>query len=66
MKWESAMQVTKLRVPTDENGLVPAGEYFKRLAGALREANERAGNVPMRARRAMRSVEAAGLESVAP
>lgn len=63
------MQVTKLRAPTDENGLVPAGEYFKRLAGALREANERAGNAPMRARQAcrpLRSVEAAGLESIAP
>lgn len=35
------MVVSKLRIPTDENGLVPAGEYFKRLALALREANER-------------------------
>jgi hypothetical protein len=35
------MQVTKLRVPMDENGLVPSGEYFKRLAAALRDANEK-------------------------
>lgn len=35
------MHVAKLRVPTDENGLVPAGEYFKRLSAALREANEK-------------------------
>lgn len=34
------MQAAKLRVRTDENSLVPAGEYFKRLAEALREANE--------------------------
>ena len=39
------MQVTKLRVRCDDDGLVPAGQYFKRLADALREANERAGNV---------------------
>ena len=39
------MQVAKLRVPSDENGLVPAGTYFQRLAAALREANERAGNM---------------------
>jgi hypothetical protein len=35
------MHVTKLRIGADANGLVPAGEYFKRLAGALREANAR-------------------------
>jgi hypothetical protein len=35
------MHIAKLRVPADENGLVPAGEYFKRLSLALREANER-------------------------
>lgn len=34
------MQVTKIRV-ADENGLVPAGAYFARLAGTLRTANER-------------------------
>ena len=34
------MQVAKLRI-TDANGLVPAGEYFKLLAKALREANVR-------------------------
>jgi hypothetical protein len=39
------MQIAKLRVATDENGLVPAGQYFKRLAEALREANMRAGNI---------------------
>lgn len=39
------MNVAKLRAPTDENGLVPAGTYFQRLAAALREANERAGNI---------------------
>ena len=33
------MHVTKLRIAND-NGLVPAGRYFSRLAGALREANE--------------------------
>ncbi len=35
------MIVSKFRVPMDDNGLVPAGEYFKRLAAALRERNER-------------------------
>lgn len=39
------MHVAKLRVPSDDNGLVPAGTYFARLAAALREANERAGNI---------------------
>lgn len=39
------MQIAKLRAPGDENGLVPAGTYFQRLAAALREANERAGNI---------------------
>lgn len=34
------MQVTKLRSAND-NGLVPAGRYFTRLADGLREANER-------------------------
>ena len=38
------MHVTKLRIAND-NGLVPAGRYFSRLAGALREANERAAAV---------------------
>lgn len=33
------MQINKLRVPTGESGLVPAGEYFKQLSMALREAN---------------------------
>lgn len=33
--------VAKLRLPADDNGLVPAGTYFQRLATALREANER-------------------------
>lgn len=40
------MVVSKLRVPTDENGLVPAGEYFKRLALALREAQTRRRSEP--------------------
>ena len=35
------MIVNKLRVSIDEDGLVPAGEYFKRLAAALRDANDR-------------------------
>ena len=35
------MQVTKLRMTRSDEGLVPAGEYFKRLAHALREANAR-------------------------
>ena len=34
------MQVTKLRI-TDTNGLVPAGQYFKLVAQALRDANAR-------------------------
>lgn len=38
------MYADKLRV-TDDNGLVPAGQYFKRLAVALREANEREARV---------------------
>lgn len=46
------MHVNKLRIGADENGLVPAGQYFKNLAQALREANEReaarAHAVPMR------------------
>ena len=41
---EMDMRVTKLRPPVDENGFVPVGTYFERLAAALREANERAGN----------------------
>ena len=38
------MQVTKLRIAND-NGLVPAGRYFARLAEDLRAANERAAAV---------------------
>jgi hypothetical protein len=38
------MQVTKLRVAND-NGLVPAGRYFARLAESLRDANGRAAAV---------------------
>ena len=38
------MQVTKLRIAND-NGLVPAGRYFARLADGLREANARAAAV---------------------
>jgi hypothetical protein len=34
------MQIEKLRI-TDANGLVPAGQYFKLVADALREANAR-------------------------
>ena len=34
------MHADKLRI-TDSNGLVPAGQYFKLLASALREANAR-------------------------
>jgi len=57
------MQVAKLRVRTDDNGLVPAGEYFKRLAEALREANEKQARVEMRAKRrpAMKDDWRAGL-----
>lgn len=43
------MHVNKLRVATDENGFVPAGEYFKRLAFALREANEEQARLERRA-----------------
>lgn len=35
------MHVDKLRIARDDIGLVPAGQYFKRVATALREANER-------------------------
>jgi len=38
------MQVTKLRAAND-NGLVPAGRYFARLAEGLRNSNERAAAV---------------------
>jgi hypothetical protein len=38
------MQVTKLRAAND-NGLVPAGRYFARLAEGLRTANGRAATV---------------------
>jgi hypothetical protein len=38
------MQVTKLCVAND-NGLLPAGRYFARLAEGLRTANERAAPV---------------------
>ena len=38
------MQVTKLRVAND-NGLIPAGRYFARLAEGLRDANEQAAAV---------------------
>lgn len=46
------MQVSKLRIGADESGLVPAGQYFKRLAQALREANEREGLAERPRRRA--------------
>lgn len=45
------MHVAKLRIPTGETGLVPAGTYFQRLASALREANEIAGNIEVEAPR---------------
>lgn len=38
------MQVTKLRSAND-NGLVPAGRYFARLADNLRSANDRTAAV---------------------
>jgi len=38
------MQVTKLRAAND-NGLVPAGRYFARLAADLRQVNERAAAI---------------------
>lgn len=34
------MQVTKLRISADDQGLVQAGKYFQRLADGLRRANE--------------------------
>ncbi len=34
------MHIDKLRI-ADANGLVPAGQYFKLVADALREANAR-------------------------
>ena len=49
---EAHMQIDKLRV-TDANGLVPAGQYFKLLAEALREANAR--NAKRAARTAQRA-----------
>jgi hypothetical protein len=45
------MHVAKLRIGASENGLVPAGEYFKRLAEALREANEKQARAEQRAAR---------------
>ena len=38
------MHVTKLH-PANDNGLVPAGRYFARLAEGLQAANERAAAV---------------------
>jgi hypothetical protein len=38
------MQVAKLRIAND-NGLLPAGGHFFRLAAAMREADERAAAV---------------------
>ncbi len=35
------MQVQKLRYGVDDNGLVPAGRYFEKLAKELRAANAR-------------------------
>lgn len=35
------MQVQKLRGSADDNGLVPAGQYFARLARDLETANAR-------------------------
>lgn len=35
------MQVQKFRVQPDANGLVPAGHYFQRVSGALRDSNAR-------------------------
>lgn len=35
------MHVAKLRIPADDNGLVPAGRYFERLAANLRDSNAR-------------------------
>jgi len=58
------MQVAKLRVRTDENGLVPAGEYFKRLAEALREANEQQARAELRATRNRRAARDAWREGV--
>ena len=49
------MHISKLRVPAEENGMVPVGTYFERLANALREANERAGNIEAAPRAKVRS-----------
>ena len=50
------MQVTKLCAAND-NGLVPAGRYFARLAEGLREANHRAAAVVDIYQEAERKVE---------
>ena len=46
---ETAMQVTKLRF-ADDNGLIPAGAYFARLADTLRTANARGADAEERER----------------
>lgn len=50
------MQVTKLR--TEDNGLVPAGAYFARLAANLREQNERGAAIVERGENQERKLEA--------
>lgn len=54
---EAAMQVTKIRI-ADDNGLVPAGAYFARLAGTLRAANEREAAAQEKAEERERKLEA--------
>ena len=36
------MHAAKLRIATDDHGLVPVGSYFERLSLELRQANARA------------------------
>lgn len=50
--------VAKLRLPAEENGLVPAGAYFQRLANALRQANERQARRRVRVARPSRDFRA--------
>lgn len=56
------MHIDKLRI-TDANGLVPAGQYFKLVADALREANAREARCHERAQ-STRSMPSRPLEVV--
>ena len=52
------MQVQKLRYAAQDNGLVPAGRYFAKLAQSLRDANEQEA-----ARREQREAQERKLEA---